>query len=74
MTQLSTSMHVSLLGHIIVIQCQPVFDLSHGCCVRRGDSTNTHLTVWIDPTGDRTQDISTLFITPQWMYFHDMSQ
>jgi hypothetical protein len=33
-----------------------------------------YYSLWFEPTGDRTQDISTLIITPQRMYKYNLSQ
>jgi len=55
--QQSAGKHVALLGHIILIPSQPVFDLSPKCCVLCGESTNTDFIVWFYPTGARTHDL-----------------
>jgi hypothetical protein len=39
--QQSADRHIAPLGHIILIQSQPVFDLSPYCCVFSGEATST---------------------------------
>jgi hypothetical protein len=38
--------HVTPLGHIILIQSQPVFAFSPKCCVLSGEATNTIVIVF----------------------------
>jgi hypothetical protein len=44
--QQSADRHVTLLGHIILIQSQPVFALSPQCSMLSGEATNTYFLVF----------------------------
>ena len=68
--QQSADRHIAPLGHIILIQSQPVFDLSPYCCVFSGEATSTIFIVvgltrqGLEPTIYRTREASTLAIKP----------
>ena len=68
--QQSADRHIAPLGHIILIQSQPVFDLSPYCCVLSGEATSTIFIVvgltrqGLEPTIYRTREASTLAIKP----------
>jgi hypothetical protein len=51
--QQSANRHVAPLGHVVLIPCQPVFDLSPWWCVLSGEATN----LWFDPIWVRNHDL-----------------
>jgi len=51
-------------GHITLIQSQPVFALTHKCCVLTGEASYTNYIVWFDPIRAQIHDLPHSTITP----------